>query len=73
MWALRPRQVNAQAVRDLVDAWLMMRAEMDGVARRLLDGTATPAEVERMEAMFDDFAGVIRVTVGTRQIGEALE
>jgi hypothetical protein len=65
--------MNRQAARDLVDAWLRMRAEMDAVARAVMDGTVTSAEVERMEALFEDFAGVIRVTVGTRQIGDALE
>lgn len=65
--------MNGQAARDLVDAWSRARHQMDLVALSLKTGTATDAEVQRMEQLFTDFAGVIRVTVGTRHIEDTLE
>jgi hypothetical protein len=64
--------MNERDAHDLVDAWSRMRAEMDGVAAAAEAGTVTRAEVLRMEALFEDFAGVIRVSLGTEQIGEAI-
>jgi hypothetical protein len=50
-----------------------MSRELDGFALSVAQRVVTDAERERMAALFEDFAGVIRVTLGTRQIGDAME
>lgn len=49
-----------------------MRREMDRFALALAKREATDADRDRMARLFEDFAGVIRVTLGTRQIEQAL-
>lgn len=60
-------------VTDFLRTLNAMRQEMDRYALAVAQGVATDAERDRMAALFEDFAGVIRLSLGTRQIGDALE
>lgn len=63
----------ADPVADFLATMNAMRQEMDGFALAVVQGVATDGERERMAALFEDFGAVIRMTVQTRQLGDALE
>lgn len=62
----------ADAVSDFLATLNAMRQEMDMFALSVAQGKATDGERERMASLFEDFGGVIRVSVGTHRIGDLL-
>lgn len=63
----------ADPVVDFLATLNAMRQEMDLFALQVAQGVATEAERERMAALFEDFGGVIRLSVGTHRCREAME
>lgn len=67
-----PRLESTAADPDLIDALSRLRVALDRYTFAVTTGTVTQDDHERMAEVFVDFAGVIRLSLGTRQIGESI-
>lgn len=69
--ASMPRQETTAPDPDLVAAIAALRVEWDNWTLSIFQGLVTPAEHERMAALLEDFAGVLRMTLQTERMREA--
>jgi hypothetical protein len=66
-----PLQETTAPDPDLVAAIGALRVEWDNWTLSIFQGLVTSAENERMAALFEDFAGLIRMAAGTERMREA--